>query len=159
MTIKKPVFKFISAYKGTFDYGVTFPDGTTGRLSVRAHREEHDAKYSTLAFDDWERQVNGKLGLVCLGRSERLTEELVADFNRYRFLSWQAEVNQILANPKRYGEYVPEPLPLFMGGEFDVETKRWSVIHDFEVIRAMAGIPLDQCRDPRKSIGQLSLAA
>jgi hypothetical protein len=156
----KPKFQFISSYRGGFDYGFNLPNGESCRLSIRGSRDEYDEKYSTLSADDWERQVNGKLGLASIGRSELLTEELIVEFNRQSFFKWQSEANFMKANPQKYGStYEPEPFKVYVGGRYDLKEKRWEVLHDFESVRVKAGIPLELCCDPRRNMGQLKLVA
>lgn len=142
-------FHFISSYRGTHDYGVYLPSGSHHRLSVRAYRETRD-EHCTLGVEDFEREVNGKLGYVSCLSPEILTDELVAAFNRYRFLSHQDDVNTILANPKKYGEYTPSLLNVYVGARYDRQTKSWVALNDFETIRFMAGIPADKCVNARQ---------
>jgi hypothetical protein len=137
-------FHFISSYRGTHDYGVHLPIGSHHRLSVRAHRDTRDDD-CTLSPEDYEREINGKLGYVsCLSR-EVLTDEMVAAFNRACFLKRESEVSTILANPKRYGEYTETPYKVVVGARYDRDTKSWVPLNDFETIRLMAGIPSSKC--------------
>lgn len=152
-------FTFISSYRGTFSYQVQFKDGSTRRLELRSQREEYRPGECNLPPEEWERQVNGKLGLACVKYFEGDTEELMVAFNRERFKRYQEEVNIIKADPKRYGEYVPEKFQVYIGGAYSLEDRRWVVLHDFETIRTKAGIPEDMCCNPRQSIGQLLLVA
>lgn len=152
-------FKFISSYRGTFSYEVLFKDGSTRRLEMRSARDEFRKGECNLPPDEWERQVNGKLGLANVTYFEGDTEALMVAFNRDCFKRYQEQVNTIKADPKRYGHDVPEPFTIFVGGVFSLDERRWVVQHDFETIRIKAGIPADMCRNPRLNIGKLALVA
>lgn len=152
-------FSFISSYRGVFDYGVVLQNANRHRLSTRTFRDTHD-KYCTLGAVDFEREVNGCLGYVtCLSPSV-LTDQMVAAFNRYRFLDHERQVNTMLANPKRYGDFTPSIFQLYIGARYDRDTKSWVPINDFESVRILAGIPADKCVNAREqSRAQLALVA
>lgn len=140
-------FTFISSFGGAHDYGIFLRDGSQSRLRVQSCREER-REYSTLSPEEWERDVNGKLGLYSCGEKHLLSLDVTVAFNKQRFAEYSAQVKKIKENPERYGDYTPEPFKVYVAGEFHSATG-WTVLHDFETIRELAGIPADECINPR----------
>lgn len=153
-------FQFICSYRGTFSYQVRFKDNTTRRLEMRRWRDTR-CEHSNFSPEEFEREVNGKIGLIDVKYFDGDTEALVVAFNRFCFLEYQAQVNQILANQQRYGHYTPDLFPVYVGGAYNLKERRWDVLHDFDQVRMKAGIPEDKCLNPRTNMAatQLSLVA
>lgn len=153
-------FQFVSSYRGVFDFGVKLPSGAHHRLSVRTFRDDYDEKWSTQTAEEFERAVNGHLGYVRCLTPEVLTNEMVAAFNRARYLEHERSVSTMLSNPEKYGGFEPTIFNVFVGGQFDIEKKVWVELNDFETIRTMAGIPDGECVDARhRAREQLKLVA
>ncbi|WP_132706183.1 hypothetical protein [Pseudomonas aeruginosa] len=156
---RKPVFQFISSYRGQHDFGVHLPDGTHHRLRMRVCADPY-GEGSVLSPAEWESQVNGCIGYVTCLSPEILTEELVAAFNSYKYSEWRRSYDFIAANPDKYGPYEGGPCNVVVGAAFNRETRRWDPLHEFEVIRMKAGIPAEFCVDARAEMrAKLALVA
>jgi hypothetical protein len=155
----KPVFQFISSYRGQHDFGVHLPDGTHHRLRVRVCADPY-GEGSVLSPAEWESQVNGCIGYVTCLSPEILTEDLVAAFNSYKYSEWRRSYDFISANPDKYGPYEGGPCKVVGGAVFNRETRRWDPLHQFEAIRMKAGIPPEFCIDARAEMrANLALVA
>jgi len=153
-------FKFICSYRGSYDYQVRFNDNSTRRLEMRRWRDSR-CEYSNLSPDEFEREVNGKIGLIDVKYFDGDTEALVVAFNRHIYLERLAQLDKILADPRRYPDYKPDLFPIYVGGAYNPEERRWDVLHDFDQVRMKAGIPFEQCLNIRTNMAasQLSLVA
>lgn len=148
MTINTPKmkFRFISSYRGQHDFMVRFADGSESRLHVRVCPETYD-KDCTMSPGDFQAWVNDRQGYLT-GREELLTEELVVAFNRQCYEKWRSEVDQIIADPARYGEWDGRKYLVNVGARYCRETRKWLPLQTFESVRDLAGIPPESCADP-----------
>ncbi|MDI2144939.1 hypothetical protein KBJ94_23095 [Pseudomonas sp. ITA] len=92
---------------------------------------------SEVEFERWE---NGQSGYVTHSDPSKLTAEFVATFNRLRFEEWQQQVQIMLRQPDKYADYTPKHFPVYVGACYD-KSEGWVRLHEFEVIRTLAGIP------------------
>lgn len=150
-TTQKYIFIFVSSYRGTHSYEAKLIEsgivGQTLRLSCRVGTDSYEQP-CTLSREEWEKQVNGKVGMVSTYPSEMLTDELVATFNRWMFDEWERDVAKILASPELYGTDAPSLCPVFVGGRYDAETG-WCAMQDFDDLMKLAGLPVERCWNPR----------
>lgn len=138
-------FQFLSAYRGEYNYQVTFNNGISNRLSVRAHADQRSSD-SHMSPEAFELAVNGSLGCLTATTPEILSLELAAAFNRHCYDEYMGSLAMMAANPKVYGEFKTEPYALAVPAVFDVAGNKWLVLHDYETVRASAGIPAETCR-------------
>jgi len=150
-TTQKYLFAFVSSYRGTHSYEVKLiENGVVGqalRFACRIAADPYDQP-CTLSREEWEKQVNGKVGMVSTYPAETLTDELVATFNRWLFDEWERDVKSILASPEVYGTDVPNLCPVFVGGRYDAETG-WCALQEFDDLVELAGLPGERCFNPR----------
>lgn len=131
-----------SSYQGRHSFDCVL-DGASCRFEVQTERRIRDT-YSNLSPEEFERDVNGSVGLVRCGLP--LSLEAVAGFNRSRYDEYKAQIDLILAQPEKYGDYTPEPFQVYLGGMWSRETG-WSRLHTFDEVLALSGIPASEAVD------------
>ncbi|UUW74303.1 hypothetical protein [Pseudomonas oryzihabitans] len=131
-----------SSYQGCHSFDCVL-DGASCRFEVQTERRIRDT-YSNLSPEEFERDVNGSVGLVrCF---LPLSLEAVAGFNRSRYEEYKAQIDLILAQPEKYGDYTPEPFRIYLGGVWSKEAG-WSRLHTFDEVLALSGIPPSEAVD------------
>lgn len=133
------------SYLGRHEYDCSFL-GSDFRVTVRVARERYPA-FCNLSEAEFERWENGQFGYVTHGDPSKLTAEFVATFNRLRFEDWQRQVQIMLSQPEKYADYTPKHFSVYVGASYD-KSIGWVRMHDFEEIRALAGIPEHIAIDP-----------
>ncbi|NMY92741.1 hypothetical protein [Pseudomonas oryzihabitans] len=131
-----------SSYQDCHSYECFF-GGASCRFEVLTRRRIRDT-YSNLSPEEFERDVNGSVGLVRCGLP--LSLEAVAGFNRSRYDEYEAQIDLILAQPEKYGDYTPEPFRVYLGGVWSKEAG-WSRLHTFDEVLALSGIPASEAVD------------
>ncbi|WP_273808375.1 MULTISPECIES: hypothetical protein [unclassified Pseudomonas] len=131
-----------SSYQGRHSFDCVL-DGASCRFEVQTERRIRDT-YSNLSPEEFERDVNGSVGLVHCGLP--LSLEAVAGFNRSRYDEYKAQIDLILAQPEKYGDYTPEPFRIYLGGVWSKEAG-WSRLHTFNEVLALSGIPASEAVD------------
>jgi len=131
-----------SSYQDCHSYDCFF-GGASCRFEVLTRRRIRDI-FSNLSPEEFERDVNGAVGLVRCGLP--LSLEAVAGFNRSRYDEYKAQIDLILAQPEKYGDYTPEPFRVYLGGVWNKEAG-WSRLHTFEEVLALSGIPASEAVD------------
>lgn len=133
------------SYQGKQEFDCSFL-GSDFRVTIRTARERYPA-YCNMSEMDFERWENGLLGYVTHGDTSKLTTEFVATFNRLRFEEWQNQVKIMQSRPEKYGGYTPEHFSVYVGAVYG-RTEGWVRLHDFDEIRALAGVPEHIAIDP-----------
>lgn len=151
MRLSPPAFTFLSAYRGEHHYQVQLNTGARHRLSIRFAPEQYDPNVYHQDQTAFERLVNGQVGLIACS-ANILTEDLVAQFNKQAYLDHETQLTKMRASPKTYGEVERSPFPIYVSGRIEPATGVWGAVQEFDVIRALAGIPPEHCVDPRASL-------
>lgn len=150
-TQQQALFTFISSYRGKHSYEAKLIEGGVVCRTIRLECRVTDDPFEdpcTLSREDWESQINGKVGLVTTYPTEVLTDAFVASFNQWLFAEWEREVRTITEHPEVYGVDVPSHCPVFVGGRYDA-VNGWAPLQDYDALVKLAGLPVERCSDPR----------
>lgn len=137
---------FISSFGGQQSYLIRT---RAGSHRVEAHYPESDYHRSISCYKgaDYDKHVATRIGCYT-GASEMLTLDVAVEFNRLRFAERDAQVQTILSNKERYGEYDPfaeeNLFTVLLPASYNL-SDGWVALFSFEELRDLAGIPAERC--------------
>jgi hypothetical protein len=133
-----------SSYQGEHDYLISLHDGKRFRLFARLS-VPFRSSFAHMTDEKFAREISSKLGFYSCLCPDQLTLEFCAAFSANRYQSYRKSVDEMLARPEVYRDYMPDSHLVLLPAVFDNEVG-YKALFTFEQIIAAAGIPASECR-------------
>lgn len=133
-----------SSYAGNHDFNVVRRDGSTFRVTAAVGAASRFSM-AHLTDDQYERDVEGKVGLYTALSPENLSLEFAATFAAHCYQEHCKSVEKMKAKPEFYRDYIAEPHTVYLPAIYECGVG-FKPLFTFKEIIAAAGIPADKCR-------------